>query len=271
MPEPRTPDPRQATHRPPAPDDAATITLSVDCGGSGIKAAVLDAAGTAHAEPVRVPTPYPLPPSRLVETIAEIAAGLPPAQRVTVGLPGMIRRGVVVHTPHYIRPRGPRTAVSAELADAWRSMDVQAAVGERLGLPALVLNDAEVHGAGVIAASGLELVLTLGTGLGSALFLGGSLAPHLEWSHAPVRPRTTYDEFVGEPERRRLGNALWSRRVLRVVEGLRPVFWWDRLYLGGGNARQITRGVLDRLGDDVVVVPNSAALVGGARAWSLPR
>jgi polyphosphate glucokinase len=48
------------------------------------------------------------------------------------------------------------------------------------------------------------------------------------------------------------------------------VFWWDRLYLGGGNARQITRGVLDRLGDDVVVVPNSAALVGGARAWSLP-
>ncbi|GMA22696.1 hypothetical protein GCM10025864_04550 [Luteimicrobium album] len=78
MPEPRTPDPGQTTRRPPAPDDAGTITLSVDCGGSGIKAAVLDAAGTAHAEPVRVPTPYPLPPSRLVETIAEIAATLPP-------------------------------------------------------------------------------------------------------------------------------------------------------------------------------------------------
>jgi polyphosphate glucokinase len=266
--------PEAASAVPPADPDRAengTITLSVDCGGSGIKAAVIDAAGTAHAEPVRMPTPYPLPPERLVETIAEIAAGLPRAQRVTVGLPGMIRRGVVVHTPHYVRPRGPRTPVSAELADAWRSMDVRAAVGMRLGLPTLVLNDAEVHGAGVIAASGLELVLTLGTGLGSALFLGGALAPHLEWSHAPVRPRATYDEYIGEPERRRLGNALWSRRVLRVVEGLRPVFWWDRLYLGGGNARQITRSVLDRLGDDVVVVPNSAALVGGARAWSLPR
>ena len=131
-------------------------------------------------------------------------------------------------------------------------------------------NAAEVHGAGVVAASGLELVLTLGTGLGSALFHGGRLAPHLEWSRAPVRRGTTYDEYVGEPERRRLGDGLWSRRVLAVVEGLRPVFWWDRLYLGGGNSRRITPSVLDRLGDDVVVVPNSAALVGGARAWDLP-
>ena len=57
---------------------------------------------------------------------------------------------------------------------------------------------------------------------------------------------------------------------LMVNDGLRPVFWWDRLYLGGGNSRQITPAVLDRLGDDVVVVPNSAALVGGARAWDLP-
>jgi polyphosphate glucokinase len=251
--------------------DAATITLTVDCGGSGIKAAVIDAAGTAHAEPVRVATPYPLPPARLVDTIETIAAGLPRAQRVTVGMPGMIRRGVVVHTPHYVRARGPRTTVVDELADAWRSFDMQAATAERLGLPTLVLNDAEVHGAGVIAASGLEVVLTLGTGLGSAAFLGGVLAPHQEWSHAPVRARTTYDAYIGEPERRRLGDGLWSRRVVRVVDGLRPVFWWDRLYLGGGNSRRITPAGLDRLGDDVVVVPNSAALVGGARAWSLPR
>ncbi|WP_265520652.1 ROK family protein [Oerskovia flava] len=245
-------------------------TLAVDCGGGGIKANVLDAAGTAHATAVRVPTPYPLAPALLVETIAEIAARLPAAHRVTVGMPGMIRHGVVVHTPHYITRSGPRSRVDPALAEAWTSFDVRAAVAERLGIPALVLNDAEVHGAGVIAASGLELVLTLGTGLGSALFHGGQLAPHLEWSRAPVRRGATYDEYVGEPERRRLGNGLWSRRVLAVVDGLRPVFWWDRLYLGGGNSRQITPTVLARLGDDVVVVPNSAALVGGARAWDLP-
>jgi polyphosphate glucokinase len=251
-------------------DTADVRTLAVDCGGGGIKASVLDTSGTAHAAPLRVPTPYPLPPELLVETVAGIASSLPPADRVTVGMPGMIRRGVVVHTPHYVTRSGPRSRVDPALVEAWTSFDVQAAVSQRLGVPALVLNDAEVHGAGVIAASGLELVLTLGTGLGSALFHGGRLAPHLEWSRAPVRRGTTYDEYVGEPERRRLGNGLWSRRVLAVVDGLRPVFWWDRLYLGGGNSRQIAPGVLDRLGDDVVVVPNSAALVGGARAWDLP-
>ncbi len=249
------------------PHDA--LTLAVDCGGGGIKANVLDSSGTAHAHPVLVATPYPLPPALLIDTIATIAVDLPAADRVTVGMPGMIRRGVVVHTPHYVTKGGPRTRVDPQLAAAWANFDMQAAVSDRLDIPALVLNDAEVHGAGVVAASGLELVLTLGTGLGSALFHGGRLAPHLEWSRAPIR-RVTYDEYIGEPERRRLGNALWSRRVLAMVEGLRPVFWWDRLYLGGGNSRAITPTVLDRLGDDVVVVPNSAALVGGGRAWDLP-
>ena len=244
-------------------------TLAVDCGGSGIKASVLDAAGTLHAPPVRVPTPYPLPPQRLAETIAGIAAGLPPAQRATVGVPGMIRHGVVVATPHYVTRSGPRTAVVPELLAAWQGCDVQALLAERLGLPTLVLNDAEVHGAGVVSGTGLELVLTLGTGLGSALFDGGRIAPHLELSHAPVRWGTTYDAYVGEHERARLGDALWSRRVRKVVDGFRPVFRWDRLYLGGCNSRRITATTLDRLGDDVVVVPNQAGIVGGVRAWEL--
>ena len=245
------------------------FTLAVDCGGSGIKASVLDASGTLHAPPVRVPTPYPLPPSRLADTISEIAAGLPPAQRATVGVPGMVRRGVVVATPHYVTRSGPRTTVLPELVAQWSGCDVQALLSERLGVPTLVLNDAEVHGAGVVSGTGLELVLTLGTGLGSALFDGGRIAPHLELSHAPVRWGTTYDSYIGEPERARLGDALWSRRVRRVVEGFRPVFLWDRLYLGGGNSRRISATTLARLGDDVVVVPNQAGIVGGVRAWDL--
>jgi len=244
-------------------------TLAVDCGGGGIKASVLDAAGTLHAPALRVPTPYPLPPQRLVETIAAIAADLPPADRVTVGMPGMIRHGVVVATPHYVTRSGPRSSVDPALVVAWSGCDVRAALESRLGLPTIVLNDAEVHGAGVVSGTGLELVLTLGTGLGSALFDGGRLAPHLELSHAPVRRGVTYDEYIGQPERRRLGNALWARRVQRVVEGFRPVFHWDRVYLGGGNARHVTPNVLDRLGDEVVVVPNQAGIVGGVRAWTL--
>jgi polyphosphate glucokinase len=248
---------------------SAPFTFAVDCGGSGIKASVLDAAGTLHAPAVRVPTPYPLSPQRLVETIEALGAGLPQADRVTVGLPGMIRHGVVVSTPHYINRAGPRTAPVAELVEAWAGCDIRALLAARLGLPTLVLNDAQVHGAGVVSGTGVELVLTLGTGLGWALFDGGRLAPHLEMSHAPVTRATTYDSYIGQPERARLGDALWSRRVRRVVDGLRPVVAWDRLYLGGGNSRRVSAQVLDRLGDDVVVVPNAAGIVGGVRAWSL--
>ncbi len=245
------------------------MTLAVDCGGTGIKASVLDEGGTLHAKPVRVPTPYPLPVTRFLDTVAEVAAGLPAYERATVGVPGMIRHGVVITTPHYVTESGPRSKPDPGLVEEWTGFDAQAALAQRLGVPTLVLNDAEVHAAGVVTGVGLELVLTLGTGLGCALFDGGRLAPHLELSQAPVRWGLSYDTYIGDKERKRLGPAFWSRRVRRVVDALRPVFVWDRLYLGGGNARVLSPEVIAALGDDVVVVPNSAGIVGGVRAWNL--
>lgn len=244
-------------------------TLAVDCGGGGIKASVLDAAGTMHAHPVRAPTPYPLPPRRLIEIIDELGAQLPPADRATVGMPGMIRHGVVVSTPHYVTRSGPRTKVLPELVGQWEGYDLQSALAAALDLPVLLLNDAEVHGAGVIAGAGLEMIITLGTGLGNAVFDGGRLAPHTEMSRAVARWGLSYDEYIGEHERLRLGDAMWSRRVRQVVDSLRPVYLWDRLYLGGGNARRVTPQLAARLGDEVVIVPNSAGIVGGMRAWDL--
>ena len=105
----------------------------------------------------------------------------------------------------------------------------------------------------------------------NAVFDGGKLAPHIELSHAPIRRSTIYDEWIGEHERRRLGDSFWSRRIRAMVTDLRPVFHWDRLYLGGGNARRITPYVLELIGDDVVIVPNAAGIVGGVRAWNLTR
>lgn len=245
------------------------LTLSVDCGGLGIKASVLDNAGTMRIPPVRVPTPYPLTPQRLVATVKAIADSLPKADRATVGMPGMLRHGVVVATPHYINAAGPLTRQDPELKAAWDGFDMRYALTEALGMHTLVLNDAEVHGAGVVAGSGFEIVLTLGTGLGCAVFDGGVLAPHIELSHATVRRATTYDEWVGEQERRRMGDSFWSRRVHAMVDELRPVFHWDRLYIGGGNSRRIKDSVLRKLGDDVVIVPNEAGIIGGVRAWSL--
>jgi polyphosphate glucokinase len=246
-----------------------TFTLTIDCGGGGIKASVLDDAGTMRAQPLRVPTPYPLPPTLFVKTLLDLGAELPVADRVTVGMPGMLRHGVVVATPHYVTRSGPRTRVDPELVELWRGFDARTALAEAFGLPTLVLNDAEVHGAGVVAGTGCELVLTLGTGLGCALFDGGVLAPHLEMSQAPVRWGMSYDTYIGEHERRRLGDALWSRRVRNVIDGLRPIFLWDRLFLGGGNSRRITATQLARMGDDVIIVPNTAGIVGGVRAWTI--
>lgn len=240
-------------------------TLTIDCGGGGLKAAVVDDTDTLRTDPVRIPTPYPLPPARLVETLLGIAAGLPATDRVTVGLPGMIRHGVVVATPHYVNEAGPHTPVDPELLALWKNFDARAEFGRAFDRPVLVLNDAEVHGAALVTGRGLELVLTLGTGLGSAMFDDGRLAPHLELSHAPYSRGRTYDTFLGELERHRIGDRRWSRRVLRIVDGLRPMFRWDRLFLGGGNAERLDI----RMPDDVTLVPNHAGVRGGSRAWSL--
>ena len=249
----------------------SSTTLSVDCGGGGIKASVLDSEGAIVSRAVRTATPYPLPPATLVETIASLAGRLPTADRVTVGMPGMIRHGVVIATPHYITRDGPRSKVLPELVEAWSRFNMARAVGERLDLPALVLNDAEVAGAGVVTGRGLEMIVTLGTGLGNAVFDNGVLAPHVEVSQGPIRWGLSYDDYIGEHERLRLGDAHWSRRVRRVVDGLRPMYLWDRLYLGGGNSRRITALQLSRMGDDVVVVPNEAGMTGGARCWDMAR
>ncbi len=245
------------------------MTLAIDCGGLSLKASVLDAAGTLHAQPVSIPTPYPLSPNRLIEAFDEIAALLPPFDRITIGMPGMIRHGVVVHTPHYITTKGPLTRVEPALLAQWRGFDMQSALAEHFGKAALVMNDAEVHAAGLISGSGLEVVMTLGTGLGFCMFDGGKLAPHFELSHAPIRRSTSYDTWIGEHERRRLGDTFWSRRIKSMVEDLRPVFWWDRLFIGGGNSRRIKPEVLAKLGDDVVIVSNTAGILGGVRAWEL--
>ena len=223
------------------------MTLAIDCGGGGIKGSVVDARGTMMAPPRRVPTPYPLPPELLVETVVGLARELPAATRVTMGMPGMIRHGVVIATPHYITRDGPRSRVLPELVERWDHFDM----------------------GGAITGRGLEMIITLGTGLGNAVFDGGQLAPHVEVSQGPVRWGLTYDDYIGEHERLRLGDVHWSRRIRRVVDGLRPMYMWDRLYLGGGNSKRITASNLRLMGDDVIVVPNDAGIIGGVRAWEL--
>jgi polyphosphate glucokinase len=224
---------------------------------------VLDPTGHMLADRVRVPTPYPCPPEVFVRTLVELTAPLPAWDRVTVGMPGMLRSGRVVATPHYVTEAGPLTARREDLVQAWSGFDAAGALGAAFGGPILVVNDAEVQGAAVVGGQGLEVVVTLGTGVGCAVFSEGTVAPHLELSQHPFRKGETYDEHLGEQARIRVGAGKWNRRVRRMVETLRPVFCFDRLYVGGGGARYVR----ENLGPDVELVANTAGILGGARIW----
>jgi len=245
---------------------AGPRTLSIDCGGGKLKATVLDRDGKMVAGRLRVPTPYPLPPDLLVKTLLDLVAELPAYDRVSVGFPGVIRGGRVLATPHYVTEAGPFTPPRPDLVRAWDCFDVQAELRSAFGKPTRVVNDAEVAGYAVIEGRGFEVLLGLGTGLGCALFDDGRLLPKVELSAAPFSDGETYDEQLGNHTRRRIGNEAWTQRVIRALDGLHRVLWWDRLYLGGGNTKHLTAD----LGRPVTIAPNAAGLLGGVRLWEGP-
>jgi polyphosphate glucokinase len=238
------------------------FTLAFDIGGTGLKAGVLDARGRLVAPRARVPTQYPCPPERMIRALVGLTRGLPQFDRVAAGFPGMVREGKVLTAPHFVTRSGPETEVLPRLLRAWTQYDLARALSRALHKPARVANDADVQGAAVIKGRGLELVLTLGTGLGTALFWKGRLLPHLELAHHPFRKGETYNEQVGERARKRIGNKRWRRRVRKAIDTLRALTFFDHCYVGGGNARR-----LGALPDDVAVVSNDAGLVGGLALW----
>jgi polyphosphate glucokinase len=226
-------------------------TLAVDIGGTGIKASVLDAAGRMVVERVRVATPYPCRPEILLRSIADLTAQLPSADRVSIGFPGVIRGGRVITAPHFD-------------AASWQDYPLEATLSRRLGKPARLLNDAEVQGLGVIAGRGLEVVLTLGTGVGTAVFTNGRLAPHLELAHHPIHKRKSYNDYIGNAARIALTAKKWNRRVLNMVEIVYSLLHYDVLHVGGGNA---TRLNID-LPNNVRITSNDAGITGGIHLWN---
>ncbi|HEX6476193.1 MAG TPA: ROK family protein [Acidimicrobiales bacterium] len=239
----------------------------MDIGGTGIKASVLDPKGAMMVDRVRVKTPHPCPPGVLVEAVLGLAEGLPAFDRVSVGFPGMVRRGGVVTAPNLSTSAGAGSAVLEELVKAWHGFDLSAVLEERTGKPTRVVNDADLQGLGVVEGQGLECVITLGTGMGSSFFLDGELAPHLELAHHPFRKGETYEQQVGEAARLRIGNKRWSRRVAVAAETLETLMLYDRLYVGGGNAKHLK---VD-LGEKATLVGNTGAILGGLRLWEARR
>ena len=228
---------------------ATQKTLTVDIGGSGIKAMVLDSKGDPIGSRTRVPTPRPAKPKPVLGAIIKLAKGQSDFDRVSVGFPGVIRKGV--------------TETAVNLHKNWIGFDLEGALSKKLDKPVRVLNDADVQGFGAISGRGVELVVTLGTGFGSALFLDGKLVPNLEVAHHPFRRGKTYEEHLGSAALEKAGRKKWQRRVMEAIASLEHLFNYDTLYIGGGNARRITFD----LPPNVKIIPNVAGLLGGIALW----
>ncbi len=226
-------------------------TLAVDIGGTGVKAAVLDARGRMISDRLRLLTPKHMRRKDLVALVSELAEQLPKFDRVSVGFPGVVRRGVIL-TAHNIG------------TEEFHGFDLARALEKRLGKPVRVANDADVQGLAAIRGKGVEMVITLGTGFGSSIFVDGRLGPHLELAHHISHDGRTYEEELGEKAMLRDGEKVWSHRVAQAIDRLRALVNFDHLYIGGGNARRLQ---LD-LPKDVTIVDNTAGILGGIRLWN---
>lgn len=233
-----------------SPKSAAVLTLAIDIGGSHLKAGILDPAGAMANGPARVATPQPATPAAIVEALVELVRPLGRFDRISIGFPGFVRGGRVLTAPNL----GTKE---------WSGFTLPAVLTEKLGKPARMLNDASVQGLGIIAGTGVELVLTLGTGMGWALFYHGMLAPHLEMAQHPARKGKTYDEYVGHAALVAIGPKRWNKRIRRVISVFDTVVRYDTLYLGGGNAKVVTTPLPER----VRTASNEAGITGGVRLW----
>jgi len=224
-------------------------TLAIDIGGTGLKALVLDAKGTPLTERARVPTPRPATPRAILRDLAKIVAPLGDFDRVSVGFPGVVMEGTIKTAPN--------------LHPSWRGFALAATLEQKLKRPVKVLNDAGVQGHGVIEGRGLEMVLTLGTGLGCALFIDGRYVPNLELAHHPYRKGRTYEEELGNAALEKVGKKKWNKRVARALGTIDPIWNPRKIYLGGGNAKHLAI----ELPKHVKVTANLAGLLGGIALW----
>jgi polyphosphate glucokinase len=239
------------------------ITLAIDIGGTGLKASALDASGKMLTERLRIPTPYPLPPARLVEQLHQLVQPVKTYDRVSVGFPGMVRSGVVITAPHLVLEAGPGSKVDPKLVKAWSHFDLTNALAKALDKPTRVVNDADLQGLDAASGKGLEVVITLGTGFGTAVLHDGQLAPHMELSQHPFRKGEDYDDQLGDVTLKRICADAWIKRVHKAIAALVAVFIFDHLYIGGGNAGRV-RG---ELGPKVTIIDPNAGLLGGIRLW----
>jgi len=227
---------------------AHPVTLSIDIGGSGIKAMLLDPRGKPISERDRMVTPKVPTPLAVLRVLEDFRKQLPAFDRVSVGFPGVVKNGV--------------TFIAVNLHPRWANFPLQRTLEKRWRKPVRVANDAAVQGYGAVKGHGVELVVTLGTGMGSSLFTGGKLCPGLELGHHPWKKKT-YEDYLGRHGLDRYGKKHWNRLLQEAIAQTCATFNWDHLYLGGGNTKKIDF----KLPPNVSIVSNEDGILGGVALW----
>lgn len=241
------------------------IVVGVDVGGTGIKAAPVDVtSGTLVEERARVPTPQPATPEAVASTVGELVGGFSYPGPVGVALPAVVRAGIVL--------------TAANIDRGWLGTDAASLMSSATGRAATVSNDADAaglaevrHGAGRDAA-GLVLMLTLGTGIGSALFIDGTPVPNTELGHLPLHGGVAED-YAASSVREAEGLS-WKHFAHRLEEYLHLVerlLWPDLIVIGGGVSKKSEKFLpLISTATPLVAAKlhNEAGIVGAAMAAS---
>jgi len=236
----------------PKPTAAKSITtLAVDVGGTGIKAAALNEKGKMITERQKIKTPHNATPKKVIAIIAELAKMAGEFDRASAGFPGVVKNGVVYTAPN--------------LGKGWNNFPLEAELKKKLKKPVRVANDADVQGLGCVTGQGDELVITLGTGFGSVLFVQGHRI-HLELGHHPFHEGKTYEDELGNRAFLKKGKKKWNKYLREAIDELSRAFNYDRLYIGGGNAAAINF----KLPENVKVISNTDGLLGGIKLWQHP-
>ncbi len=231
----------------------SSLTLAIDVGGSSIKAIILRDDGTKVSGRSHFATPHPATTDAVIAALIDLISTYGEYDRIAIGFPSVVENGV--------------TRGAINLHPDWDGFRLAEVLQNKLNKPIKIANDADVQGCGAIAGGGVELVITLGTGFGSALFLDGKLLPNLELGQHIWHDRETYEDRLGQAALEQVGVEIWNMRLLEAIASLYKLFNYDKLYIGGGNSRLVSVKLPEHLSNKVAIVSNDLGLIGGLALW----
>ena len=240
---------------------ASVPVVGVDIGGTGIKAAPVDiATGELATERIRLPTPSPATPQAIADDVGEVLRRIGVAGPVGLAIPAVVRGGIV-ETASHIDP-------------TWIGIDAADFFSRVTGRPVAVLNDADAAGIAEVrfgagrGMTGVVAVITLGTGIGSALFVDGTLVPNSELGHLPLSEGVAEDWAAASVrEREDLSWEEYARRLQAYLDLVQRVLWPQLIIIGGGISN-IADNFLPKIELRTPIVPaqlrNHAGIIGAA-------